>query len=672
MADILRTLASVNLAAGIAVLAVLAARGPARMFFGARAAYALWLIVPFAALAILIPPRVVTVLVERPQAPGTQFFALSVESGSVQAAEAAAGSAISAGQVLILLWAAGVFLSLALLTWSQQQFIRSLGRLRGEGRLRRAEAPGVGPAVVGALFPKIVLPSDFETRYGPAERAAILAHEETHLTAGHAATNAVVALIQCLCWFNPLIHIAAFFVRVDQELACDATVLARRPEQRKLYAEALLKTQMGGKALPFGCYWPADGEHPLKARIAMLKRPQPSDTRRWIGGGVALLFSLSAGVAAWSSQPPVKAYVLVSGNQSGGVAAPAAEPAGPRMAALPGPSAFGTENLIPADWMGNLASFFEPEAARPLEALAQVAAIDTAVAPAPAEVAAPAAEPAVCRDECEVALAEEMPDGPMGLSSIALMTGEEVSSQSLAARGARAEPARTILRAHNAIPAGQAVEISGTLRFGGGRGAAPLKMVFTPSAMNAMKSPNLGKLGVRSIGFGPQIIDSGAKVRVSSYVRTSDNLYSPHSEDFWPGETRTIQLGDGHTLTLRVTIRMQNAEERMADLAASSGTLAAAAGPPMTAATRNARVSIPGLLAVDSPPQPSRTRLASITGKVDLSCTVAARRLEDCYPVGESSNAGVTDAAMTAAFYLELPPESGRPNGSTLKVPFYF
>ena len=56
--------------------------------------------------------------------------------------------------------------------------------------------------------------------------------------------NAVVALIQCLCWFNPLVHLAARWIRFDQELACDAAVIAERPGLRRPYAEALLKTQV--------------------------------------------------------------------------------------------------------------------------------------------------------------------------------------------------------------------------------------------------------------------------------------------------------------------------------------------------------------------------------------------------------------------------------------------
>ena len=96
----------------------------------------------------------------------------------------------------------------------------------GGTRVVRAARTDIGPAVVGRA---IILPLDFEDRFTRAEQAAILAHEAQHLARGDVAANAVVALIQCLCWFNPLVHLAARWIRVDQEFACDAAVIAQRP-----------------------------------------------------------------------------------------------------------------------------------------------------------------------------------------------------------------------------------------------------------------------------------------------------------------------------------------------------------------------------------------------------------------------------------------------------------
>ena len=76
-----------------------------------------------------------------------------------------------------------------------------------------------------------------------------------------------MAAFQCLAWFNPQVHLAVHVARLDQELACDAAVMRRRPRERVLYAKTLLKTQLAGAPLPLGCYWPARGRHPLEVRV---------------------------------------------------------------------------------------------------------------------------------------------------------------------------------------------------------------------------------------------------------------------------------------------------------------------------------------------------------------------------------------------------------------------
>src|SRR5689334_5860937 len=55
--EFLLTLGKANLAAAAAILAVILLRRPARAMFGARLAYLFWLVVPAAALAVLIPAR---------------------------------------------------------------------------------------------------------------------------------------------------------------------------------------------------------------------------------------------------------------------------------------------------------------------------------------------------------------------------------------------------------------------------------------------------------------------------------------------------------------------------------------------------------------------------------------------------------------------------------------
>lgn len=294
IAEILDALARSNLAMGVAAVAVMLLRSPARQAFGAQAAYGLWAMVPLAGLAVLLPRP--AALVEM-----TPEVLAAAADAARRSADHAGGST---DVVLLALWLGGAGVAAAVLLARQARFVRALGRLEdGADGALRAERPGVGPAVVGAVRPRIVTPADFEARFAAEERAVILLHEATHLARGDAAANAFAAALACLCWFNPLVHVAARLLRVDQELACDATVLARRPGARKLYAETLLKTQLAGQALPLGCHWPAAGVHPLRARIALLRSPVPSRRRQMAGLALAAVASLAAGCAAWASQP---------------------------------------------------------------------------------------------------------------------------------------------------------------------------------------------------------------------------------------------------------------------------------------------------------------------------------------------------------------------------------
>ena len=157
---------------------------------------------------------------------------------------------------LALVWLFGTVGCAVLFVRQQRRFVRSLGHLSScDDGTSRAQATAACPALVGAWRPRIVLPADFERRYDNAERELILAHERAHRARGDAQANALAATLRCLYWFNPLVHLAASRFRHDQELACDQQVLRRHPAARRAYGEAMLKTQLAGGVLPFGCHW---------------------------------------------------------------------------------------------------------------------------------------------------------------------------------------------------------------------------------------------------------------------------------------------------------------------------------------------------------------------------------------------------------------------------------
>jgi beta-lactamase regulating signal transducer with metallopeptidase domain len=92
-------------------------------------------------------------------------------------------------------------------------------------------------------------------------------------------------------------------LRIDQELACDAEVIERRPNVRRAYAQTLLKTQLAARPLPVGCYWPPETAHPLTERIAMLARAPLSQRRRIAASCAVVALAGFGGVAAWAAQP---------------------------------------------------------------------------------------------------------------------------------------------------------------------------------------------------------------------------------------------------------------------------------------------------------------------------------------------------------------------------------
>jgi beta-lactamase regulating signal transducer with metallopeptidase domain len=297
---ILMGLGELNLALGVALLAVLAVRPLVRRLFGAEASYLLWFAPLMAGLAVFVPhpaaQTVVAPMVASASAAVSEFVA-TAPAAVTRAGPDLAGLALS-------LWGLGAIAAMAILLRRQAAFVTAMGRLEElAGGVFRAERAGVGPAVVGVLSPRIVTPADFEIRFGPEERALILAHEGVHLRRGDAAVNAFACAAQCLCWFNPLVHLAAPRMRIDQELACDARVMDRFPTARRTYAELLLKTQLATQPLPLGCHWPPGAEHPLKARIVMLSSPLPRAAMRRVGLALACGLALGAGAMAWAAQP---------------------------------------------------------------------------------------------------------------------------------------------------------------------------------------------------------------------------------------------------------------------------------------------------------------------------------------------------------------------------------
>lgn len=254
-----------QIAAAAAVLLVVMLRPSARQLFGPRRAYGLWAVVPAAAAAAFLPSLAETMDLGSPTRPLGAWAAK-----------------------LLLLWLAGCAVATAVLVLRERLF------------RQKVEQGVAGPAVMGALWPRVVLPSDFNQRFDAREREMITLHERTHINRGDPIANLVIAVAGVLGWCNPMIALASRLVRIDQELACDATVVALRSGIRAEYAKTLMKAQMSVATSPLACGW---ATHPLILRVSLLNRREPS-LHRDIAGFLTMTFlAIMAMVVVWSVSP---------------------------------------------------------------------------------------------------------------------------------------------------------------------------------------------------------------------------------------------------------------------------------------------------------------------------------------------------------------------------------
>lgn len=291
------------LSAGVVLL--LALRPLLLRRLGASASYAAWLLLP----ALLLTPAL-----PRPvQEPLRVALAASGSAALATLAQPFKAPGPRSATLALALWLAGAGAVMALQARRQRRLSRVASRLPA----------GSSPALVGLLRPRLLLPLDFEQRFSADEQALVLAHEAVHQARFDNAWNALACALTALHWWNPLAWLAWRRMQADQELACDAAVLATHPGALPIYTRALLAAHgLVTHDAPLASRWVS--AHPLVERIAMLPQPQAPRARR-----AALLTLLIAAVSGLSyaaqadapkpdSQPPQKVEIRLN-LQTGGV-----------------------------------------------------------------------------------------------------------------------------------------------------------------------------------------------------------------------------------------------------------------------------------------------------------------------------------------------------------------
>jgi len=193
-------------------------------------------------------------------------------------------------------WLAGVCFFGARLVWTNRRFRARIGsyqpianenvtRLFNECRaafkitqpVRLIESEEVeSPAVYGICRKWLLLPDGVFERFSTVELRCIFLHELAHIKRGDLAVNWLVALLQVLHWFNPVLWLAWARMRADRELATDALALAHvRESDHAPYGETILKVLeglTGERALP-GLVGIAENKNQIKERLIAISRP---------------------------------------------------------------------------------------------------------------------------------------------------------------------------------------------------------------------------------------------------------------------------------------------------------------------------------------------------------------------------------------------------------------
>lgn len=119
-------------------------------------------------------------------------------------------------------------------------------RLADELSLRRPPQilaiPGRLPPLVipGRPRPLLLLPMELMNQIQPAQRAALLLHELTHLQRGDHLVRLLEMLVGVVYWWLPFVGTIGRQLRSCEESCCDTAVVTHRPQARRAYAQLLL------------------------------------------------------------------------------------------------------------------------------------------------------------------------------------------------------------------------------------------------------------------------------------------------------------------------------------------------------------------------------------------------------------------------------------------------
>jgi len=277
---------------------------------------------------VVRPANTAEVLPAPPEVVPAASPALPVAARAPAPVPAQTGAPFAWPALLLVIWLAGAALLAAHVIVTSLRMARRVSRSRPiedaavlavlEDCRRRVgvrtalpvvECAGVSsPALCGLRRPRLLLPPGFAARFSARELRFVFLHELAHLKRRDLWLNWLVAGLQIVHWFNPLLWFGFARWRTDRELACDALALEAAGEgQNREYGQTILRLleSFTHRSAAPGLVGILEDKRQLQQRLRMIANFKPG--RRYGLLSAALLAVLAAVslTDAQTAKPPV-------------------------------------------------------------------------------------------------------------------------------------------------------------------------------------------------------------------------------------------------------------------------------------------------------------------------------------------------------------------------------
>ncbi len=139
-------------------------------------------------------------------------------------------------------------------------------------------------------------------------RREVLLHEQAHICCRHSHDILLLAVVEIVQWWNPLVYRVGESLRNVHEYEADSLVLQQGIDMGA-YQQLLLQKVLAGTKLPFANHF---NRNSVVKRIAMMRRPPSSP---WARGKALYVLPLTAFALVVSATPIIEPVLIIDGRE---------------------------------------------------------------------------------------------------------------------------------------------------------------------------------------------------------------------------------------------------------------------------------------------------------------------------------------------------------------------